>query len=127
MQHVNPTTIAIPTPFSSGDIVEWLDRYVVCADANGWNEDQRLQRLSPYLTGQANLLYRRLQPNQRDTWAHLRANLIAQFYPAETSTTRKIEFHTNRHNAGETIDAYAYRLERKLEQAMPELVDSNAA
>ena len=42
VQHVNPNTIAISTPFTSGDIVEWLDRYVECADANGWNEDQRL-------------------------------------------------------------------------------------
>ena len=127
VQHVNPTTIAVPTPFSSGDIVEWLDRYVTCADANGWNEQQRLQRLPPYLSGQANLLYRRLQDNERDTWAHLRANLIAQFYPAETRTARTIEFHTTRHNAGETIDAYAYRLERKLDQAMPELTAPGAA
>ena len=110
---MNPNTIAIPIPFASGDIVEWLDRYMV--------EDQRLQRLPPYLTGQANLLYRRLQPNQRDTWANLRANLIAQFYSAETRTARTIEFQSTRHNIGETIDAYAYRLERKLDQAMPEL------
>ena len=99
---------------------------MVCAEANGWNEDQRLQRLTPYLTGQANLLYRRLQANQRDTWANLRANLIAQFYPAETRTARTIEFQPTRH-VGETIDAYAYRLERKLDQAMPELAAPGAA
>ena len=127
VQHVNPTTYAVPTPFSSGDIVKWLDRYVVCADANGWNEHQRLQRLPPYLTGQASLLYRRLQADQRDTWVNLRANLIAQFYPVEMRTARTIEFQSTRYNIGETIDAYAWRLERKLEQAMPELTAPGAA
>jgi hypothetical protein len=66
VQQVNPNTIAVPTPFSTGDLHEWLDRFVVCADANGWNEQQRLQRLPPYLTGQANIVYRRLQPGDRD-------------------------------------------------------------
>ena len=118
---------AVPTPFSSGDIVEWLDRYVMCADANGWNENQRLQRFPPYFTGQASLLYRRLQADQRDSWTNLRANLIAQFYLVETRTARTIEFQSTRYNIGETIDAYAWRLERKLEQAMPELAAPGAA
>ena len=107
---MNPATIGVPTPFSSGDIVEWLDRYVECADANGWNESQRLQRLPPYLTGQASLLYRRLHANERDTWDHLRANLVAQFYPVESRTARTIEFQSTRFTIGETIDAYAFRL-----------------
>ena len=126
VKHVNPATYAVPTPFSSGDILEWLDRYVACANANGCNENQRLLRLPPYLTGQASLLYRRIQANQRDTWPNLRANLIAQFYPVETQTARTIEFQSTRY-VGETIEAYAFRLERKLEQAIPELAVPGAA
>ena len=121
VQHVNPATYAVPTPFSSGDILEWLDRYVACADANGWNENQRLQRLPPYFTGQASLLYRRLNANQRDTWPNLRANLIAQFYPVETRTARTIEFQSTRY-VGETIEAYTSLLGSSL--SSPHLVSS---
>ena len=67
------------------------------------------------------------KPNKRDTWDHLRANLVAQFYPVETRTARTIEFQSTRYNIGETIDSYAFRLERKLEQAMPELAAAGAA
>ena len=101
--------------------MEWLDRYEACADANGWSPEQRLQRIPPYLTGQANLLYRRLPPGERNNWANLRTNLIPQFYPMVTRTARTIEFHTTQFVPGESIDSYAYRLGRKLDQAMPEL------
>ena len=122
-----PNAQTVPSPFSSGDIVEWLGRYVACADANGWTVEQRVQRIPPYLTGQANILYRRLADGEKDTWAHLRENLIAQFYPIETRTARTIEFQSTRFTPGETIDAYAYRVERKLDQAMPELSVAGAA
>lgn len=127
VQQVNPNTIAIPISFSTGDLVEWLDRFVVCADANGWNEQHRLQRLPPYLTGQANVVYRRLQPDQRDTWDHLRTNLLALYYPQETRTARTMEFQSSKYIPGETIETYAYRLERKLDQAMPELREAAQA
>ena len=127
IQQVNPNAQTVPSPFSSGDIVEWLDRYVACADANGWTIEQRVQRIPPYLTGQANILYRRLADGEKDTWAHLRKNLIAQFYPIETRTARTIEFQSTRFTPGETIDAYAYRVERKLDQTMPELSVAGAA
>ena len=64
---------------------------------------------------------------EKDTYEHLRTNLIAQFYPVETRTARTIEFQTTRFTPGETIDSYAYRLERKLDQAMPELGVDGAA
>ena len=80
-----------------------------------------MQRIPPYLTGQVNIRYRRLADGEKDTWANLRENLIAQFYLIETRTARTIEFQSTRFTPGETIDAYAYRVERKLNQAMPEL------
>ena len=126
IQQVNPNAQTVPSPFSSGDIVEWLDRYVARADANGWTVDQRVQRIPPYVTGQANILYRRLADGEKDTWQH-RENLIAQFSPIETRTARTIEFQSTRFTPGETIDAYAYRVERKLDQAMPELSAAGAA
>ena len=45
----------------------------------------------------------------------------------ETRTARTIEYHTTRYTPGDTIDSYAYRLERKLDQAMPELGVDGAA
>ena len=52
---------------------------------------------------------------------------MAQFNPIETRIGRTIEFQSTRFTPGETIDAYAYRIERKLDQAMPELSAAGAA
>ena len=47
--------------------------------------------------------------------------------PYGIRTARTIEFYTTRYTPGDTIDSYAYRLERKLDQAMPELGVDGAA
>ena len=58
--NVNFTTIVVRTPFSLNDIVDLLNLYVVVADVNGWNKNQRFKRLILYLNGLASFLYRRL-------------------------------------------------------------------
>ena len=71
IQQGNPNAQIVPSSFSFEDTVEWLDRYVACAYANGWTFDQRVQRIPPYLIGQANILYRLLADGEKDTWARL--------------------------------------------------------
>lgn len=51
----------------------------------------------------------------------LRTNLLAYYYPHETRTARTMEFKSCKYISGVTIENYAYRLKRKLDQAMLEL------
>ena len=94
-----------------------------CSTANGWNEQNRIERLGPYLSGHALILYNTLRDDQKQNWADLRTNLLALFYPPESRTARNIEFQAIQYVAGESIDIYAYRLERSFDQANPDYVN----
>ena len=115
--------VRMPEKFVAGDLVEFLDDYVRCSTANGWTEQNRIQRLAPYLSGHALILFNTLRDDQKQTWADLRANLLALFYPAESRTARNIEFQAIQYIPGESIDIYAYRLERSFDQANPDYVN----
>ena len=52
----------------------------------------------------------------------LLTNLVAQFYPVETRTARTIEFQSTRYNFGETINSYAFSLERNSNRLCPSLL-----
>ena len=41
--------VIIPESFESGDLTEWLADFAVIADANQWNEAQRLNKLPAFL------------------------------------------------------------------------------
>ena len=113
----------MPEKFVGGDFIEFLDDYVCCSTANGWNEQNRIQRLGPYLSGHALILFNTLRDNQKQNWADLRTNLLALLYPLESRTARNIEFQAIQYVSGESIDIYAYRLERLFDQANPDYIN----
>jgi acetyl-CoA carboxylase alpha subunit len=69
--------VRMPEKFSYGDLVEFLDDYVRCSTANGWTDQNRIDRLGPYLAGQALILFNTLRDDQKQTWPDTRANLLA--------------------------------------------------
>ena len=69
--------VRMPEKFLSGDFIEFLDDYVRCSTANGWNEQNRIQRLGPFLSGHALILFNSLRDDQKQNWADLRMNLLA--------------------------------------------------
>ena len=38
------THTSLPKPFASGNVREWLTRFDICSDANGWDEKVRAVR-----------------------------------------------------------------------------------
>src|SRR5438552_15988495 len=57
---VGPGVSAVPTRFSTGNIVEWIRKFEVCATANGWNAEAQIRRLPTFLDGQAFAVFERL-------------------------------------------------------------------
>ena len=46
------THTSLPKPFASGNVREWLTRFDICGDANGWDEKVRAVKLPTLLEGE---------------------------------------------------------------------------
>ena len=121
IQHVGLQAVLLPNHFADGDLSQWLDWFETCSAANNWTPVQQLARLPTFLDGRAYNLYRKLQTGQRDTFAHLRANLMDLYYPPETRDTRRLELCNIKCYPDEELDQFVYRLEKKFSQAHPEM------
>ena len=63
--------VQMPEKFVAGDFIEFIKDYVRCSTAHGWNEQNRIQRLGPYLSCHALILFNTLRDDQKQTWADL--------------------------------------------------------
>ena len=45
--------VALPKPFQNGDVVEWIQKFEICANANEWTEEVRGKKLPTLLEGEA--------------------------------------------------------------------------
>ncbi len=86
---VHPTSgIALPTVFDDGNVVEWLDKFTVCAVANQWDDAAQLRRLPTLLSGRAFAIFHRLPNERKDTIAHIRASMMEAYLPPEARGAR---------------------------------------
>ena len=47
------THSSVPKQFSTGDAVEWFQRFELCSKANGWTEEIKTAKLPTLLEGEA--------------------------------------------------------------------------
>jgi len=45
--------ISLPSPFSSGDVKDWFQRFEICLQANGWEAAVKAKKLPMLLEGEA--------------------------------------------------------------------------
>ena len=109
--------------FVGDDFIEFLDDYLCCSTANGWNKQNTIQRLGAYLAGHALILFNTQLDKQKQNWADLWTNLLALLDPPVSRTARNIEFQAIQYVSGKSIDIYAYRLERSSYQANPDYIN----
>ena len=112
--------IALPEPLQDADAKSWFRRFEVCGTANGWDDGKRLLRLPTLLKGQAWTVYEALGDDQMDTYAHLKAALLAKLSPDidEHCLNARERLASRRLCEGsESVDELARDLERLLDQA----------
>lgn len=51
----------------------------------------------------------------------MRTSILVLYYPRESLSAQTMEFKFCKYIIGETLETYAYRLELKLDQALPQL------
>ena len=57
--------VSLPKAFSGGDWNEWLLRFDICAEANGWKNDVRVVKLPTLLEGEALAVFTEIGENER--------------------------------------------------------------
>jgi len=109
--------ISLPTPFSSGDLVEWFRRFEICCHANDWNDETKAKKLPTLLEGEAIAVWFDLTTEEQGAYSTAKAKIVEQMAPAHFVTLA--DFHRRLLWPGESLSVFAHELKRLLEQALP--------
>ena len=72
--------VSLPKAFSGGDWNEWLLRFDICAEANGWKNDVRVVKLPTLLEGEALAIFTEIGEDERKDYHKA---LKKAFHPTE--------------------------------------------
>lgn len=84
-------TVSVQEAISNEDIEQWLKKFALCAEANGWHtEDGDVEKkiFLTYPKGRAWVVYDRLAAEQKDTYDHLCVALKNVFSPPTAERRR---------------------------------------
>ena len=109
--------ISLPTPFSSGDPVEWFRRFEICCRADDWDDETKAKKLPMLLEGKAVAVWFDLSTEEQGTYKTAKEKIVEQMAPARFVTLA--DFHRRCLRPGESLSVFAHELKRLLEQALP--------
>ena len=116
--------ISVPEMLHGEDARSWFKRFEVCAAANEWGAEKKLTRVPTLLKGRAWAVYEALTEEETDTYAHLKAALLAQLSPDMDEERLRARDELARRRLREdveSVDELARDLEKLLERASPDL------
>eukprot|EP00731_Ephydatia_muelleri_P021178 Em0013g905a len=113
------THTSLPKPFASGNVREWLTRFDICSDANGWDEKVRAVKLPTLLEGEALATWLDFSDDERKNYGIVKEKLTAAM--VSTSFTTLEQFHQRKLVPGEALSLFLHELKQLLDQAMPKL------
>ncbi|CDW60788.1 zf-CCHC domain containing protein [Trichuris trichiura] len=118
-------SVTLPRPFENGNFTEWLLKFELCANANGWDDAVKRLKLPTLLEGEAFLVYRSVGPDNSKSYRELVEALKSALRPIGTRRIAYSEFEKMTLRPGESVLAFAHRLSQAAEVALPGL-DQNA-
>ena len=88
--------ISVPQPFESGNVIEWLNRFDICAKANGWDAAVKPVKLPTLLEGEALAVWLDLTKEQQSDYSVMVDKLKSKLAPIgfsllEAFYTRKLQ------------------------------------
>jgi len=114
------TNVLPPTYDGRSALDRWLQRFAVCATANGWDAELQGQKLPAFLDGEALVVYLE-QPADRRTFKEVKAALTNAFLPPEGRGEHLLNFEQRSLHDGESPRSYLFELKRLLDLAMPNM------
>ena len=115
-----------PENYSGEDpegFTDWKARFDVIGEANSWDDPKKLKILPSCLTQYAFQVYTRLDAGEKDTYAHLTAALEKKLVNKERKMVWMLQYRNLKRNAGESINAFVFRLRKMEVKAYPTATD----
>lgn len=113
--------IVTPNPFKEGDVTEWLQKFEICARANGWNAGVKAAKIPTLFEGLALMTYLEMSEDDKTDYDKIVLALTNEFVPAEARVQSLREFETRKQMPGESPHAYLFHLKKLLQTALPNL------
>ena len=88
--------ISLPTPFSSGDVKDWFQRFDICARANGWEAGTKVKKLPTLLEGEALAAWLELTNEQQEDYDEVKKAMEKAMMPMNFVSLD--EFHHSVHH-----------------------------
>ena len=115
--------VSIPKPFSSGDVVQWFQRFDLCSDANKWEDEVKAIKMPTLLEGEALAAWLDLAEETKKDYETAKKQLIDGLMPIAFTLLDK--FHARKLLPGESHTVFSHDLRKLIVRAMPE-IDSKA-
>jgi len=115
-------SIALPFVFNGRtDVEDWVERFILCATANGWNPESRAAKLPVFLEGEALNVYRELTEQTKQSADATLAALKKAFAPVDACGTFLRAYDRREWREGESPRNFLFELRRLLRRAIPDL------
>ena len=114
-----PKHISVPRLFESGNVIEWLHRFNICAKANGWNDAKKALKLPTLLEGEAVAVWLDLTEEEQADYSMTVQKLKEKLAPSGFSSLEA--FHTRKLQPGKALSLFVQDLKQKPQQAMPDV------
>lgn len=73
--------VSVPRTFSAGNFREWLVRFNICAQSNGWDDGVLHNKIATFLDGEALAVYLELTDAERQKFSDITSALQKNFHP----------------------------------------------
>ena len=115
---------SLPTPFSSGNQVEWFWRFENCCHTNDWDDKTKAKNLPTLLEGEAIIVWFDLTAEEQNAYSTMKAKIVEQIAPAHF--VNLADFHKESLQPGKSLSVFAHELKQLLEQALPAADDNTS-
>lgn len=106
--------VSLPRVFSTGNFKEWIVRFKICADSNGWEEAKRHTKIATFLEGEALAVYLELTDVDKEDFEKIVAALEKNFHPDTEHINTMATFNSRDLLPNETPRVYLHVLKELL-------------
>ena len=110
--------IVLPSTFKDGDIDEWLQKFEICANANGWDETTQARKLPTLLDGEALMTFLEMPEDDKKDFTKIFTALKNEFPPEESRFKSLREFETRKQLPGASPHVFLFILKKLLNKAL---------
>jgi len=111
--------ISLPSPFSSGDVKDWFQRFEICVQTNEWEVAVKVEKLPMLLEEEAFTVWLELTNEQQEDCKEVKKTMEKAMMPINFVLLDN--FHCRKLRPGKAISLYVHDLRKLLTHALPDM------